>query len=108
MAVAMVAMNASQGGGGEIAAPPLVVRAPKAPEVRVVVAAKRPPARRPVDRRLTPREARLLRFVQANPEVARQVFVEAPLRMAEPVSVAPLEVAPISIEPLAASGGEEN
>ncbi|MBN8733097.1 MAG: hypothetical protein J0L64_21355 [Acidobacteria bacterium] len=57
---------------------------------------------------MTPREERLLRFVQANPEVARQVFVEAPLRMAEPVAVAPLEVAPISIEPLAALGGEEN
>lgn len=109
LAVAMVALQ----GSGEVAAPPLVVRAPRAPEVRVVVQARRAPVRRSparpgVDRGLTPREARLLRFVQANPELARQVFVEAPLRMAEPVAVAPLEVAPISIEPLAASGGEEN
>lgn len=109
LVVAMVALQ----GSGEVTAPPLVVLAPKAPEVRVVVQVKRAPlgrspARPGVDGGLTPRESRLLRFVQANPEVARQVFVEAPLRMAEPVSVAPLEVAPISIEPLAALGGEEN
>ena len=103
-----VAMISRQNAGVDVVAPPLVVRAPKAPEMRVEVVAKRAPARRAIRRGLTPSEARLLRFVQANPELARQVFVEAPLRMAEPVAVAPLEVAPISIEPLAASGGEEN
>lgn len=111
LVVAMVAMSAWQS-GGEVAAPPLVARAPRAPEVGLEVKAvevvKRVPVRRVVDRGLTPREERLLRFVQANPEIARQVFVEAPLKMAEPVAVAPLDVAPISIEPLAASGGEEN
>ncbi|MBN8731464.1 MAG: hypothetical protein J0L64_13050, partial [Acidobacteria bacterium] len=55
LAVVMVALQ----GSGEVGAPPLVVHAPRAPEVRpearMVEVAKRAPVRRPADHGLTPR-----------------------------------------------------
>ena len=88
-------------------APPLVaVHAPTAPAVQIVpvrVGRERPPRAVP----LSKKERALIRFAQANPELARQVFVDAPERMAGPLDMQPIAIEPITIEPLdSASGGE--
>ncbi len=65
--------------------------------------------RRPPQRTLplTRREHALIQFAQSNPDLARQVLVEAPEQMAAPLDLQPLAVEPITVEPLASlSGGE--
>lgn len=65
---------------------PVRVRAPHAARVR--------PAP------LTKTERALIRFAQSNPELMRQVFVEAPMRMALDLTIKPLVIEPLD------SGGE--
>jgi hypothetical protein len=88
-------------------APPLVaVHASKAPAVQVTpvrVSGKRPVRPIPLSRR----ERTLIEFAKANPELARQVLVDAPERMAGPLEMQPIAIELITIEPLdSASGGE--
>lgn len=87
--------------------PPRVAHAPAAPSVHVAPK----PARHAIPTRrslpLTRREHALIQFAQTNPDLARQVLVEAPEKMAAPLDLQPLAFEPITIEPLAsASGGE--
>lgn len=87
--------------------PPRVVHAPVAPGVETPPksARYRVPTRRSLP--LTRRERALIQFAQTNPDLARQVLVVAPEKMAAPLDLQPLAVEPITIEPLAyASGGE--
>jgi hypothetical protein len=82
--------------------PPLVaVHAANAPAVQLTSA---PPRVRRVSgpAPLTRRERVLIHFVQSHPELAQQIFVEAPKQMAQD-----LTIEPITIEPLATSSGGE-
>ena len=96
-----------------IAPPPLLAQAPSAPSVHIApsVRVTHKPARHRLPSRrnlpLTRRENALIQFAEINPELARQVLVEGPEKMAAPLDLQPLAFEPITIEPLAsASGGE--